>query len=74
MALGDKLPLLPLASFKLLLLMLSKRYTLCNQMSALVERQDRRDVISCVFEPQNSRKQTAESSDARRLTAAPGTH
>lgn len=51
MALGDKLPLLLLASFKLLLLMLSKRQALCNQMSALAERQDWRDLISCVFEP-----------------------
>lgn len=49
MALGDKLPLLLLASFKLLLLMLSKRQALCNQMSALAERQDWRDLISCVF-------------------------
>lgn len=62
--------------------MLSKRDVLRNQMSALVERQDRRGrnfmrFFQCftrsstaTTEPQNSRTETAGSCDASRLAAA----
>lgn len=81
MALGDKLLLLPLASLQLMLLMRSKQYALCNQMSHTG--QARRNFLRfSAFshaaqqqpeEPQSSRKQTAESCDARRLAIASGT-